>query len=411
MRDRFQEDLFCEPPTWLVFYHLQSHSLWERSRTHRVERKKRWKKWGLLYRVPCWSDQFAMQNARGLGLWSAENCCASCWQIWLWQEQDRLLWIAWAQFRPDINGLVGWPQMLRCAGGKKITSDEAWWDMTRHLGLTSIPFILIENKHVRLLHDVAHCILYVSRSRILCWYVSEKRLSEVKVQDIQNALATRGMTARCSVGIHYSLANIFRSAEWFQVRSNEESLMVPHNVKEGSWCKSATDHTDWIWLAVSKDFDSPVGPVEDVHRLVHQAAIIEVADMPDGFLAALTKDGVRSRLRPIKTIDGHDCHDALVCFGWEAPNISKSLNTFVLFCVCGGHREMMRNVNSRDHLDDRFTIERPTFGPVRTEAPVWPRCKIGHGCWWLVACGISFIQCSITVSTVWVWVTVCDGFR
>ena len=40
MRDRFQEDLFCEPPTWLVFYHLQSHSLWERSRTHRVERKK-----------------------------------------------------------------------------------------------------------------------------------------------------------------------------------------------------------------------------------------------------------------------------------------------------------------------------------------------------------------------------------
>ena len=64
--------------------------------------------------------------------------------------------------------------------------------------------------------------------------------------------------------------------------------------------------------------------------------------MPDGFLAALTKDGVRSRLRPIKTIDGHDCHDALVCFSWEAPNISKSLNTFVLFCVCGGHREMMR---------------------------------------------------------------------
>ena len=117
-----------------------------------------------------------------------------------------------------------------------------------------------ENKNVRLLHDVAHCILYVSRSRILCWYVSEKRLSEVKVQDIQNALATRGMTARCSVGIHYSLANIFRSAEWFQVRSNEESLMVPHNVKGPG---ASQQQTTLDLIGTFQRFWFPLGPVED----------------------------------------------------------------------------------------------------------------------------------------------------
>ena len=44
--------------------------------------------------------------------------------------------------------------------------------------------------------------------------------------------------------------------------------------------------------------------MEDVRGLVHQAAIIEVADMPDGFLAALTKDGGSTRSHPMTIIDG-----------------------------------------------------------------------------------------------------------
>ena len=225
MTDQFQEDLFGEPPSWLVFHHLQSHSLWEPSRTHFS--------WGLLYRVPCWSDQFAMQNARGLG-WDQSMIQRSVSHLWRFRTASWQIWAdvpsGCARNKTDFYGLHGhsfvltsmdWSDGLRCwcegsnyrcwcEGSNYIKSHGAWWDTTGADFHESL--ILMENKYGRLLHELTWCCsLHIIMSQDQSSYAElicirkTTLLFEGKVQDIQNALATRGMTARCSVSIHHCM--------------------------------------------------------------------------------------------------------------------------------------------------------------------------------------------------------------
>ena len=112
------------------------------------------------------------------------------------QEQDRLLSIAWEQFRPDTSGLADDPAPT---SGSRLS----------HSSIAMVAGLL------------AGCGI--------CLRV--RPLAKVKVQDIQNALATRGMTVHAY--------------------------------------ESSTSTTLWL------DFG---------------CVFAQVADMPDGFLAALNKE-------------------------------------------------------------------------------------------------------------------------
>ena len=158
------------------------------------------------------------------------------------QEQDRLLSIAWEQFRPDTSGLAGDPAPT--SGSQLLHSSIVkgrWW-----------------------------------ASRQTMEYVCVRPLAKVKVQDIQNALATRGMTANAY-----------------------ESL-----TSTTLWC-------DCFCFA-------------------------EVADMPDGFLAALNKDSFKLKRRDTrgKMICGETFN---TCFVPRTTRSTFPLTRALLRPCCQGH--------------------------------------------------------------------------